>query len=391
MAVVSQENNDFQFPLNSSEWENFLIQFMKHIHERYGKDVVRKWRFEFSFAPYVDKESLDQLIMHYKKTYEVIRRYNQLVEIGGPGFQSQNNEASANSVLNYLYKRRVCFDFITYKVFPTKQKHEDRLEQIEDENFLEKNVFEIKKVIQNSGYQSKKLIISEWSNTLSNRNLINDSLYKGCYTIKNLLSITEEVDAIAYWIGSDLFERRIDSSGVLHGGAGLITKDKIPKPVFNSFILLNFLHESILYQGDNLIATTNKEEKLINLLAFNFTPPSIQYYLSKENNINMLDFKKWFSNLSKKNLAIKFVLVPNKTYKIKMFRVNEKHGNIMFQWEELGYQKPLMNKELEYLERFSQPKVTYSQRKSSENGELEFNEEIMPNEFVYISLSQVHE
>lgn len=381
------EKEDFKFSLNSREWTDLLKQFMKHINERYGRRQVSKWRFEFSFGYTSGESELEELIEHYKRTYETIKQFTD-AKIGGPG---ANVKPDFTADLKTMYQKKVSFDFISYMIYPYKdyEKGERNATQVEDENFLKKKALEIREAVSASPYKDSEIYITEWSNTISNRNIFNDSVQKGSYLLKNLTSVIGIVDAIAYWVGSDLFGEFIDSRDVLHGGAGLITKGGIIKPVFNAFRFLGFLRENIVYLDHQLIVTKNEDGEY-SLLAFSFKKPDPSYYLVHEDQLDGKDFGKYFSDHS--SLKIDLLLETSGTgkYEAKMFRVNEDSGNVIARWKDLGYRSSLVDKDMEYLKRGAEPKVNYFPV-TGLNGELLISEELAPHEFIYMSITPLSE
>lgn len=387
------ENEDFKFILNSTEWFDMINQFMKHVNNRYGRKEVNQWMFEFSFEHYQNEKELDELISHYKKTYQTIRKSNSFVKIGGPGTMAQNDEFfNYKRNLHYFNQQRVTFDFISCLIYPYQVRAggEKKSVRVENDDFLENIVSELKEVVEESPYQKKEIIITEWNNTISNRNVINDSLFKGSYLIKNFASIMDKVDGIAYWVGSDLFSEFIDSRDVLHGGAGLIAKGGIPKPVFHAFRFMNFLNDHILLNKKGLIVSKDEDERY-GIILHNYISPNIKYFLIGEDEIEISDLNKLFSNDKSRNIELIFYFKPGKNFEIKSFKVNQEYGNIISGWKDIGYRSSLSSKDLEYLMMVSVPKITIKQVSSDLNGYLVLNECLVPNEFTYITISPMEE
>lgn len=386
------ENEDFKFSLNSEEWFDMIHQFMKHVNNRYGRKEVNKWMFEFSFEYYQDKKELDELISHYKKTYQIIRKSNSIVQIGGPGTRAQNDEVfNYQDDLNYFYQKDVNFDFISCLVYPylVRTGGERKSVRVENDNFLVESVSEVKKAIENSPYQGTELIITEWNNTISNRNAMNDSLFKGSYLIKNFAAIMSKIDGIVYWLGSDLFSEFIDSRDVLHGGAGLIAKGGIPKPVFHAFRFMNFLNENVLLNEGGVIVS--KEEEHYGIIAHNYLSPSTEYYLVGEEEVGISDLNQFFSNGKDKNIELIFSFEAGKKFEVKTFRVNEEHGNIISGWKDISYRSSLTSKDLEYLMLVAAPKISIKQIASDLKGQLLLKEKLTANEFMYITIRPIEE
>lgn len=390
--TVILENEDFKFSLNSTEWFDLINQFMKHVNNRYGRKEVSKWMFEFSFEHYQDKRELDELISHYKKTYQIIRKNNSFVQIGGPGTMAQNDEVfNYEGDLHYFYQKEVAFDFVSSLIYPylVGLGGERKSVRVEDDNFLEEIVLELRDTIEKSPYKGTEIIITEWNNTISNRNAINDSLFKGSYLIKNFAAIMSKIDGIVYWLGSDLFSEFIDSRDVLHGGAGLIAKGGIPKPVFHAFRFMNFLNEQVLMNEDGLIVT--KGDNHYGIIVYNYVSPNAEYFLIEEDEVDIADLAPLFSSGSSKEVELLLPFEAGKKFEIKTFRVNEEYGNIIAGWKDIGYRSSLTGKDLEYLKLVSAPKIAIKQVASDLNGHLAVKQQLGPNEFMYITIKSIEE
>jgi xylan 1,4-beta-xylosidase len=388
------ENEDFKFSLNSAEWFDLVSKFMKHVNNRYGKKIVNEWMLEFSFEHYQGKEDLKELIVHYKKTYEIIKKYNSIIKIGGPGAAAQNtDDYNYQEDLIYFQSEQVRFDFISYTIFPYQVgiDGERNAQRIEKEDFLIDTVTNINQIVEDTDYQGAEIIISEWNNTISNRNAINDSLFKGSYLINNFSSILDKIDGVAYWVGSDLFSEFIDSRDILHGGAGLIAKGSLLKPVFHAYRFMNFLNEKIILNSDGVIISYNDESEEYSLIASNYQNPNLEYYMTAEDEIRVDDIQRFFDNTGLKEIQMNFAMEPNKKFELRIFRVNNQFGNIISGWKDIGLRSSLRSGDLEYLQLKADPQIKFKQVSSDISGLLVIEDRLEPNEFVYISVSPIEE
>ena len=97
------------------------------------------------------------------------------------------------------------FDFYSFALFPYSNRlvrEKRNFQRITDPDFLRNQVKSLKQL-----KLTKPLYISEWSNTVSRSNLLNDSLYKGAFVIKSLIDIFDQVDGMGYWLGTDLAQK----------------------------------------------------------------------------------------------------------------------------------------------------------------------------------------
>ena len=78
-------------------------------------------------------------------------------------------------------------------------------------------------------------ILQNGNLTISDRNLINDSCFKGAYILKNYIDLIDRVEGMSYFVGSDRVSEYYDTEELLFGGTGLLTKDGIQKPAMFAF------------------------------------------------------------------------------------------------------------------------------------------------------------
>ena len=59
--------------------------------------------------------------------------------------------------------------------------------------------------MEETQFPTKELHVTEWSFTISNRNVLNDNCMKGAYLVKNMIDSIGLTDILGYWTGSDLY------------------------------------------------------------------------------------------------------------------------------------------------------------------------------------------
>lgn len=389
-AVVF-ENEDFKFSLNSKEWFDMIEKFMKHIINRYGKKMVSQWYFEFSFN-YTSDGECDEQIKHYKKTYQIIKEFVSTINIGGPGAKTTRAEHfDYVADLKKMSSLNVPFDFISYMVYPyLEDKKGERFSKISNNpEFLKDKVSEISSTLLETVYKDLPIYITEWSNTISNRSAINDTVFKGAYVIKNMIQIADNLTGIGYWVGSDLFGEYADSSAILHGGTGLLTKNGIAKPPLHALHFLNFLQEEIIVKNDNMIVTKSPLNEY-SIVITNCKELQPAFYIeTQENKFSISDVETIFIDLSDQKYKFVWTNHSSQKYEVKVFRVNETNGNVIAGWKDLGYRTSFKKQDIDYLSKTSEPHVSIKQLQSHD-GISDFSISLEPNEFVYLSITELY-
>lgn len=369
-----------QYDLKSrSEWENLLDHFIVHLLRRYNRSVLEDWIFEFPWNrdPYYEKEY--RYIDAYESGYRTVKKNLEKCRVAGGGPYGTVKKEEFLNVVRQMKSKKIAPDIFSVKVFPdyVHQMMEDLTYYVENDYLYARQFIEMIRGILEQENMECKLCISEWSNSLSNRNVIQDSCSRGTYILKFVLSIWKLVDMMGFWHGSDAVDVYYDSKKLIYGGGGILTKDGIKKPSFYAFEFLNKLGKHILKIGNNYVVTRNSSGMLI-CLCFNHREYSYYYHLKKEN--EQLDLSKVFQSEEKERIEFTIErLNDKKIYIIKEEVVNSGNGSIQDEWRLLGNQEELKKEEIQYLKNICIPKMYIKQMQSQER-KLRFTVELEPHE-----------
>ena len=258
-------------------------------------------------------------------------------------------------------KRKHQPDFISLYSYPYLRDEEildaGRNPYSSDTSYLYHQIQDAKEELRRIGMEDTEVLVTEWSSTLSNRNCLNDGCYKSAYIMKNLIENYDEVDALGYWVATDIFSESIDSEQFLFGGCGLITRNGVRKPAYFAFDFMNHLEQYIVGRSKNAIVSY-KENGLFFICCHNYKHLNFRYYSRNENEIEMENQQRFYSDNESMQMSFKINNVNNGTYIVKMFSVSQTNGNVQNEWKELDYFNDLSLQEVDYLRRWCQPKLT---------------------------------
>lgn len=77
-------------------------------------------------------------------------------------------------------------------------------------------------------------------------------------------------------------------------------------------------------------------------------------------------------------------------YQMKMYRVNEKNGSILYIWKEMQYTQELDREDLKYFKRTCEPKLTIEKIRAEE-GRIKTKIRLLSNEIIYIKIQRLYE
>ena len=230
---------------------------------------------------------------------------------------------------------------------------------------------------------SCKICISEWSNSVANRAMIQDSCARGTTVINFVAGMSKLVDMMGFWHATDAVDVFYDTKKLIFGGGGILTKDGIKKPSYYAFRFLYQLGGEVLKSGRNYIITRDASGRIV-CLFFNKREYSYSYYLKEETEHS--DLSQLFQ--SEENVILELELTDmerNGEYLIKEEVVNSKSGSIQDEWKILGNQEELRKSEIQYLKNICIPRIYMKQFICTE-GRLRFHVELEPHEMRLIHI-----
>src|SRR5699024_6209893 len=123
------------------------------------------------------------------------------------------------------------------------------------------------------------IYVSEWNNTPSQQDLLNDTCYKSCYITKTILDNYDLLESLSYWSLSDLMSEAPLPERMLFGGVGLFTVNGLPKASYYALYMLRQLGDQFLAKGDNWYATRTPED--IRIIVYHYRHYSKLYTMGE--------------------------------------------------------------------------------------------------------------
>ncbi len=371
-------------------WANLITKFIQHVNDYYGADEVGSWLIELWYDERAEKIPGYDYFEIFNLTSRIIKGINKKIRFGGPGIRDDRGKEWITEFLRNWRKQPEQPDYISMINFPYVSgeiKNDLYSRRSTDNDFFIHCIEQIRGYMLDAGFSEDiPLYVSEWNATLSDRNAINDSCFKGAYIIKNLIQIMDKVEGVGYFLATDRLVEYSDSNEMLFGGSGLITRDSIFKPAAFAFDFMNRLKSKIIGKGKNYIITTDENGSLI-ILCHNQKKLNYSYYLTNEGDINKKEMWKYFEDSDSLEIHFELSNLENGEYKARIYRVNEEHGSILDLWKTLDFDKYLSRGDLRFCRRVCEPGLTIS-TVSVVDGLLKYNVTLRANEFACISLKK---
>ncbi|MGI6109702.1 MAG: GH39 family glycosyl hydrolase [Eubacteriaceae bacterium] len=389
IVVCEDEQNVFS---SIEQWDRLIEAFIKHLSHRYGSEVIDDWKIEIWYdIHYLDCEGgIRDYYQIFDHTYEIVRRYSEKLEVGGAGLQIDSKTARNEQFLSQWSRYKYKPDFVSfmYYAYELGENYEESTSKRHTDNEgLLHRLNQVKELLEKTGLSDKQLYLSEWNISISDRNSINDSCFKGAYIVKNVIDVYDKVDGMGYFRGTDRTSEYSDTSELLFGGVGLYSKDGILKPAGVAFQFLNKLYPFLTAAGRHYLISTDQKNAW-GIVCHNQRKLSYIYYLTDEDQIDKRDIGKYLEDRDSLELRLKLTDAAEGWYHVKTYRLSETEGSILNNWEQLGYEKYLSTGDIGYLDRASEPKLSIRKIKSAD-GALDIRIRLAANEIAFIKIEKI--
>jgi beta-xylosidase/AraC-like DNA-binding protein len=375
------------------QWNRLMNSFMRHLISRYGRDEIDVWRMELWFPEdrWDMEDSVSEYIEFFESTYKIIRRYSSALSFGGSGIRmSFKGNMPVDHFLAQWALREIKPDFISALFYSYE------MDEVGSETYVKRNpdndacrnmAIRLQEMLRTANMEIPHTIVTEWNLSVSDRNAINDSTYKGAYIIKNILDMYGEAEEVAYFHISDLTAEHYDTSSLLFGGNGLITKDNIFKPSGFAFDFLNRLYPYYVGKGENYLITTNRTDAY-GIICHNQKKLNYNYYYAKEDEISREHIWRYFSDQQPLDLNLSLCDVEDGLYKVKIYRVNRTSGVVLALWEEMNFETDLSRDDIKYFRKACEPNLSIF-RTETAGGKLKLHLNLMANEIMFVHIRRI--
>lgn len=389
------EQDPLDQPLPEPEvWEPFLHALMRHLQRRYHAGELDGWRMEVWFNESLrgNPEASCDYLAFFNSTASIVRQYASGLQIGGCGLRpGYDDEEQTLEFLRAWRQQPYLPDFLSALCYAYErgQIHQDRYSRRSTDNeYLLHRVEELRTLLDREGFGDTPLWLTEWNLTVSDRNFINDTCFKGAYVVKNAIDAYGMTQRMAYFLGSDRVSEHYDSGMLLYGGTGLLTKDSILKPAGHAFRFLHMLFPYFVGKEENCLATTDGHGGFA-LLCHNQKELNHNYYLSREDEIQRDCTWKYYEDRTPLQLTVGLEGIADGSYQIKIYQVGLQAGSVLEAWAEMEYQPDLSRHDIQYLQRVCGPKLTI-RTAEAEQGVLNLDIELQANEIRLLHIRPIH-
>ncbi len=254
-ALASGEQTIFYWrgnvtmPKKLGEWEDLIETVTRRLHKRYGAAELRRWYFEVWNEPNLDKWFFAGTQADYFRLYDcaaaAVKRVDPHLKVGGPA------TACAEWIEDFIEhcRGKVPVDFVSYHLYPTDpffMADEGMKLNWMGESFFRNSIKRNHEIARSYRDLDLEIHMTEWNASSNSRDPIHDGPEAAAFAAKAVQEVAGLVDTFSWWTLTDIFEEGGLPPAPFHGGFGLLTIDRLRKPVFHAFSCLQDLGEDLV-------------------------------------------------------------------------------------------------------------------------------------------------
>ena len=358
-------------PVSLTAWSNLVNAVVDHLLQRYA-DAVHNWLFCVWTQPDTPTDlygfsSTEAFYEFYRSTYQAVKECDNALSFGTPPTYYIVENGHTNWYIPFLTwcKNHGCMpDFLNCYYYDTaladRQKNADAIFGFVYSMTLRDTpdgfrdfVNQVRSEREHLGLKKLPIFLTEWNNTPSQEDLLNDTCFKSCYIVKNILENYDRLDSFGYWSLTDWMGEAPLPSELFFGGLGLFTVNGIPKASYYALSLLRQLGNAFIGKGDGWFATKQGNRYII--IMYNYRHFSRLYALGERFDMTFTDRYTPFDPVQHLDVHLTLNDVKNGKYLIRETVLNRKSGSAFDQWVDMGALELDTEKELRTLEALSTP------------------------------------
>jgi len=370
---------------------------LEHLIRRYGANEVNSWVFEVWHPQLYYKLPDDWVIQDNEEfsiaVYKVLHNMLPNARIGGAEYVVAFGKEKIRSQMLRFKNAGCSFDFISCVSYPYQigvEATPETMKWLADESYVIDEITTLRNLMDEIGDNDKPIYLTEYNITVSHRNFLNDTYFKGAYILKNMFDITQAVQAAGYWLLSDIYSESKETGDIVYGGNGLISKDGIFKPAYYALYFLAKSKDYIIESGSNYLITTNGRNDYT-IIIHNMQKLNHLAFLMKEENITIDNVDKVFEDNGAIQLELQMHNINYGQYRVKRYLIDDNHGNILGLWNHNGRLADYMNEELAFFKNACAPDMTIQILSSKDDKTLTLSEVLEPNCFSCYELNLIEE
>ena len=339
-------------PASLDQWSDLVSALIRHLQERYGRAELRQWFFSVWHQPDTPAfmygfSSDEAFYQFYRKTYTAVKGCDAELQFGAPSTYYLMQPDYRNWYIPFLQwcREQGCMpDFLNFIYYDLVINETESGQSAfgftmsmtlrESPDGFGSFVSRVRSERHQLGADAMPLFLTEWNNTPSQQDLLNDTCFKSCYIVRGILENYDRLDSFAYWSLTDWMGEAVQPKEMFFGGLGLFTANGIPKASYYAFTLLRQLGDTLLGRGDGWFATRDGDSYRI--ILYNYRHFSHLYAQGERFDMTFTERYTPFSPEQMLDVHLRISDVEEGTYMVTETAVSRTSGSAFDQWAAMG-------------------------------------------------------
>ena len=375
--------------ISEREFRDKASALIRHCINTFGAGEVERWGVELCAIHDVDLEFLEtpeEYARRFRAVYQMIKAWLPNMMVGGPEPHIAKDFSFIESVAELLHGWDIKPDFLSlcampYEPAPSSAEKGHYIIS-SDPDYIRQRVQTLRDMISRRFGELIPIWLTVFSQDIRTRNHVNDSAYQATFITKNTLDLIGLVDVIGYWQLSDVDSEYIDTTRILFGGTGIISKDGLKKPGFSALKRLSSINTLMISKEGNMLVTTNSINTY-NIVLYNYAHFTDLYCLSNGEGVTYDNVYTVFGDAATKDISIELNGLQNGRYKVITSTLNRENGSLFDEWLRYGIIDGLQPHDTRYLEDIVHPQrmVRYH---DCTDGTLKLSMQMLPHEVKFL-------
>lgn len=377
-------------PRDEGRWVGLIEALTRHLLARYGADEVRQWIFTFWNEPLggtpFSLGGVEEAEHLWQVTYAAVKGCDPALNLGSPSFIAGFAEEQQRAFLDFCREAGCLPDVWLLHAYQVEtgtsmQALDAHTTLSEDPDDFRHQTAAARALF--AAYSDAPVYLTEWNFSTSHRDWLNDTCYRACFLVRNLLENYDELAAFGIWTATDYIEELPPGHALFHGGMGLYARGGIPKPARLALGMLRRLGDECLHRSESCFVTRRGDGYVI--LLYHYQHFSALY--AKGILLDRSPDERYgaFAERGERLVSLTLEGLSDGAWEVSEQIVNRHCGSAFDLWQGMGGVEPLTAEETAYLRALSRPACTRA-RTTVSGGTLRYEASLEPHEIRLVSL-----
>lgn len=379
-----------RLPSPEREFQEKVSALIRHCINTFGAGEVERWGIEIcalhdeslSFI-----ETAEEYARRFRGVYQMVKAWLPDMLIGGPEHNIIIDSEFLRETVLLLRDWGITPDFLSLCAVPYEptRSGDNGVPFVISAraDYIRERVQNIRDMLREQpGGDSVPVWITVLGADIRTRNHVNDSAYQATFIIKNTLDLIDMADVIGYWQLSDVDSEYIDTTRILFGGTGIISKDGLKKPGFSALKRMSRINTLMVRKEGSMLVTTNAINTY-NVVLYNYAHLTDLYCLSAGEGVTCDNAYTVFRDAATRDISISLNGLPPGRYRVVTTTLNRENGSLFDEWLRYGIIDGLQPHDIRYLKDIVHPQrmVRYH---DCQDGSLKLTTQMLPHEVKFL-------